>query len=143
MIVYLDTSVILRVLLRQPDPVLSWGRWQEAHSSRLWRTEALRTVDRLRQANELTDQELLALRQNIAIVDAALHIAALNDAVLQRVEEGFPTTVGTLDGIHLATALLIRQQGRVDRFLTHDAQLGRAAAGLGFVVEGSPQMDVH
>lgn len=134
--VYLDTSVILRVLLRQPDSLASWGQWEEAYSSRLWRAEALRTVDRLRLAGEITDEEQLALRQRITRIDEALHVVEVNEAVLRRVEEGFPAVVGTLDGIHLATALLARQSGRIDRFLTHDAQLGRAAAALGFMVEG-------
>lgn len=135
--VYLDTSVILRVILRHPTPIASWGQWKEAYSSRLWRTEALRTVDRLRLASEITDEEQLTLRQRITRVDGTLHVVEVNDAVLLRVEEGFPAVVGTLDGIHLATALLVRQGGHIDRFLTHDVQLGRAAAALGFLVDGT------
>jgi hypothetical protein len=48
MTVYIDISVILRILFRERNPVTVWGKWQKAFSSTLWRVEALRTVDRLR-----------------------------------------------------------------------------------------------
>jgi predicted nucleic acid-binding protein len=48
MTVYVDTSVVVRVLLREPNPVQIWGQWNKAYSSALWRVEALRTADRLR-----------------------------------------------------------------------------------------------
>jgi predicted nucleic acid-binding protein len=53
MTVYVDTSVVLRVLLREPNPVRIWGQWNKAYSSALWRVEALRTVDRLRLTHEI------------------------------------------------------------------------------------------
>jgi predicted nucleic acid-binding protein len=134
--VYLDTSVVLRVLLRQPNPVACWGQWDSACSSRLWRTEAFRALDRLRLTGEIDDAEVVRLRTNIERVDPTLHVVALSDAILLRAEEPFPTVVGTLDGIHLATALVLRRHGPMDRFLTHDQQLGQAARGLGFAVEG-------
>jgi hypothetical protein len=52
MTVYLDTSVVLRVLFREPNPLDMWGKWEKAVSSSLWRVEALRTVDRLRLSND-------------------------------------------------------------------------------------------
>jgi len=47
-IVYLDTSVALRILLRQPEPLKGWGEWEEAYASELLGLEARRTIDRLR-----------------------------------------------------------------------------------------------
>jgi hypothetical protein len=41
MTVYVDTSVVVRVLLREPNPVQIWGQWNKAYSSALWRVEAL------------------------------------------------------------------------------------------------------
>ncbi len=46
MIVYVDSSVVLRVLLYELNPIGIWGQWNKGHSSALWRVEALRTVDR-------------------------------------------------------------------------------------------------
>jgi hypothetical protein len=44
--------------------------------------------------------------------------------------------VGTLDAIHLATALSIRELEKLDSLLTHDFQLGTGAKSLGFDVIG-------
>jgi hypothetical protein len=30
MIVYVDTSVVLRILLHEPNPVAIWGEWSKA-----------------------------------------------------------------------------------------------------------------
>lgn len=136
--VYLDTSVVLRVLLGQPDALPMWGKWEKAYSSRLWRVEALRTIERLRLTGALVDAESGKLRQAVERVHATLHLVAIAEDVLQRTEEGFPVVVGTLDGIHLATALLLRRTVPIRHFLTHDSQLGEAARVLGFDVLGVP-----
>ena len=67
MIVYVDTSVVLRVLLHEPNPVGIWGQWNKAYSSALWRVEALRTVDRLRLTHEISDTEVAELVRDIQI----------------------------------------------------------------------------
>ena len=48
MIVYLDTSVVLRVLFREEGPLETWGTWDEAYSSELLGVEARRVIDRMR-----------------------------------------------------------------------------------------------
>ena len=55
MIVYLDTSVVLRILFGEANPVSVWRKWDKAYSSALWRIEALRTIDRMRLTHEITD----------------------------------------------------------------------------------------
>ena len=55
MIVYLDSSVILRVVLREPDPLAQWNEITEGVTSTITRIEAARTLDRnlvLRTASE-------------------------------------------------------------------------------------------
>ena len=44
--------------------------------------------------------------------------------------------MGTLDAIHLASALAVRDSAGLDRLLTHDAQQAVAARSLGFQVDG-------
>lgn len=136
MIVYLDTSVVLRVLFHEQNPVKVWGKWDKAYSSSLWRVEALRTVDRLRLSGNLSDGEVADLARDIRIVHETLSIHPLSDRILQRASESFPTVVGTLDAIHLATALAIREFDKVDLFLTHDLRLRTAARSLGLEVLG-------
>jgi predicted nucleic acid-binding protein len=136
MTVYIDSSVILRILFREPNPVEVWGKWDSAFSSTLWRVEALRTVDRLRLAGDLSDEDVADLVREIRIVHETLAIYPLSERILQRASESFPTVVGTLDAIHLATALAIREVEPIDLLLTHDGQLATAARSVGFTVIG-------
>src|SRR6266508_55510 len=136
MTVYIDTSVILRVLFREPNPVEVWGKWERAFSSNLWRVEALRTVDRLRLSGDLSDEDVADLVRDIRLVQETLATYPLLEKILQRAGESFPTVVGTLDAIHLATALAIRADEAIDLLLTHDGQLATAARSVGFTVVG-------
>ncbi|OGQ51549.1 MAG: hypothetical protein A2W66_07575 [Deltaproteobacteria bacterium RIFCSPLOWO2_02_56_12] len=136
MTVYVDTSVVLRVLFREPNPIKAWGKWDKGYSSSLWRVEALRTVDRLRLSGNLFDGEVADLTRDIRVVHETLAIHPVSERILQRASESFPTVVGTLDAIHLATALAIREVEKVDFFMTHDLRLSTAARSLGFTVLG-------
>ena len=136
MTVYVDTSVVLRILLREPNPVKIWGQWNKAYSSALWRVEALRTVDRLRLTHEISDSEVAELVREIKITHETFAIHPVTNQIFQRASETFPTVVGTLDAIHLATALSIREIENIDYLLTHDSQLATTARSLGFDVMG-------
>jgi predicted nucleic acid-binding protein len=136
MTVYIDTSVILRILFREPKPVKVWGKWERASSSSLWRVEALRAVDRFRLSGDLSDADVADLVREIRVVHETLAIHPLTERILQRASETFPTVLGTLDAIHMATALAIRQVEPIDLLLTHDGQLATAARSLGFSVIG-------
>ena len=136
MTVYVDTSVVLRILLNEPDPVECWGKWDIGYSSQLWRVEALRVSDRLRTTSSITDMQVVKLRSGIDKVHDALHIVSLSDTILKRAGETFPTIVGTLDAIHLSTAVLLSETVQIDLFLTHDIQLATAAKAMGFTVQG-------
>ena len=49
-----------------------------------------------------------------------------------------PTVIGTLDALHLVTALEVRRTlAPKVVFLTHDEQLARAARASGLVVQGT------
>jgi PIN domain len=137
MIVYVDTSVVLRILLHEPNPLGIWGKWNKAYSSALWR--ALRTIDRLRLTHEISDAEVADLVRDIQITHETFAIHPVTNHVFQRASETFPTVVGTLHALHLATALSIREIENVDLLLTHDSQLGTAARSLGFEVMGINQ----
>lgn len=136
MIVYVDTSVVLRILLREPNPLGTWGKWDKAYASALWRVEALRTIDRLRLTHEINDIEVANLVRDVQLTHQTFAIHPLTERIFQRASETFPTVVGTLDAIHLATALAIREIENLDYLLTHDSQLGTAARSLGFEVLG-------
>lgn len=134
--VYLDTSVVLRRLFNEPGLIPIWGRWERAYTSRIWLTEAKRTVDRLRLEGRITDADVARLREEIGIIHEALYVIPVGEEILCRAGESFPTILGTLDAIHLASALTVHAVPGLDRFLTHDRRLAVAARSMGLIVEG-------
>lgn len=63
-------------------------------------------------------------------------LVALDTPILQRAAEPFPTLLRSLDAIHLATALGLRERSEDLHFATHDAELASAARAVGLPVEG-------
>jgi len=138
MIAYVDASVLLRVALRQPDALPEWRRIQQGVSSALITTESLRTLDRLRLRAKLSDEEIANRRAAILRLIASLELVEIDAVVLDRAAQPMPTELGTLDAIHLATALLWKEMSRVDLVMaTHDGALGLAAKAHGLPVLGS------
>ncbi len=132
---FMDTSVLLRRLLREPAALSPWGPWGTVYCSALLEVEARRTLERRRLEGRLTDPEHVALLEGLGTFLAAAHVAPVTEAILDRAGQAFPTTVGTLDALHLATALEIR--AKVDatfELLTHDAQLVLSARAMGLRV---------
>jgi predicted nucleic acid-binding protein len=139
MIAYVDASVLLRVALRQPDALPEWREIQQGVASALIVTESLRTLDRLRLRAKLSDQEVASRRGTILRLIASLELVELDAVVLDRAAQPMPTELGTLDAIHLATALLWKDMSQVELSMaTHDAALGVAAKAYGLSVVGIP-----
>ena len=137
MIAYVDASVLLRVALRQPDALPEWRRIEQGVSSTLIMTESLRTLDRLRLRAKLPDAEVASRRAKVLELIASLEVVELDAVVLDRAAQPMPTELGTLDAIHLATALLWQEMSRVDLTMaTHDTALGLAARAHGLTVIG-------
>jgi predicted nucleic acid-binding protein len=136
-IVYVDTSVLLRLALGEPDPLTLWATAERAISSELARVEALRTIDRARVSHALPDEFVSARRAGVLRLLDGLELVALDAAVLGRSAEPFPTALGTLDAMHLSTALLARDELPDLVFATHDRALATAARAVGFRVVGS------
>ena len=66
-----------------------------------------------------------------------IDLVLLRPPVLSRAGEPMPVPIGSLDAIHLATALIWRDRvGALDEMATHDAVLGAAAQVFGFEVRG-------
>ncbi len=136
--VYLDSSVVLRRLQREPAPLARWGQWEHAYSSVLLRVEVLRTIDRNRLRGALSDGEASELISQAHAFFDAVEFVALSDGILNRASQSFFTVLGTLDALHLATALRLVDVGSMSlTFLTHDAELALAARSVNFEVEGA------
>lgn len=137
MIAYLDSSVLLRIVLRQRNALKEWGEVKHGIGSALIEVECLRTLDRLKLAEGLEDDEIATRREAIFRVIEALEIIELTHPVLARAAQPLPTALGTLDALHLATALLWREQTGTNPIMaTHDAALATAARASGLRVMG-------
>jgi len=133
---YIDSSVLLRVVLGEPEPLPSWGRIDHALSSELIRLECLRTIDRARVQLPLGDDAVSRQRADVLEAIDSLSLIPLTARVLERAAEPFPTLIGSLDAIHLASALLVREQYDELLFATHDQRLAVAARAMGLSVAG-------
>jgi predicted nucleic acid-binding protein len=139
MIAYVDASVLLRVALRQPNALPEWQQIEQGVSSALIMTESLRTLDRLRLRSNLADVDVARHRATILQVIAALELVEIDAVVLERAAQPMPTELGTLDAIHLATAVLWKEMSQLDLVMaTHDGALGLAAQAHGLAVIGTP-----
>jgi predicted nucleic acid-binding protein len=136
-IAYVDTSVLLRIVLGEPKPLREWRKIDSVLSSELIRVEALRSIDRARVLLQLEDAEIAERRAGVLQLLSGFRLARMDSRVLARAADPFPTLIRTLDAIHLATADLARRATKDLVFATHDRELGTAATALGFRVIGT------
>ena len=138
MIVYLDASVLLRVLLGQPGRLAEWPDVELGVGSALVEVECLRALDRLRLREALTPEELAVRREAVYRLTAEIEVVEPTWPVLRRAGQPFSTPLGTLDAVHLATAFLWRDTRGEDLALaTHDRALALAARASGLTVIGT------
>ena len=137
MTVYVDTSALLRLVLREPGALEELRSYEALVSSELIAVESCRTIDRLRLKGSLTAGEAAARLKTVAEWLEAIDLVLLRPSVLSRASDPLPTPLGTLDALHLATALIWRDRmGLLPVVATHDAALGLAARSYGFDVLG-------
>jgi predicted nucleic acid-binding protein len=133
---YLDSSVLLRVILGESRRLLEWDSIDTAVSSELIRVECLRTIDRARIQLPLDDAAVAQHRADVLEALEAIDLVPIDASILDRAAEPFPTLLGTPDALHLASALAMRSRYDDLLFATHDAALGTAARSMGFTVAG-------
>ena len=138
MIAYLDASVVLRLVLGEPDHLAEWPEVESAVASALTEVESLRTLDRLNRLGSLTAAELSLRRMAVYHLMEAVEVVDVGRPVLRRAAEPFPTPLGTLDAIHMSTALAWRDaRNQALRMATHDHELATAARSMGMEVMGA------
>lgn len=99
--------------------------------------ECLRTIDRLLLRGRLDAPGAAARRASIFDLLQRIALVEITRPILSRASDPFPTPLGTLDAIHLATALSWRDRNQPDLVLaTHDAALAMAARACGLQAVG-------
>jgi len=128
--VYLDTSTVLCVLLRQPKRLAVWAGWERAYASELLHVEACRVIDRLRLEGVLDDHGIADAHEDLVRIESVIANVPLSRSVVERASLPMATVVKSLDALHLASAMLLRERLRITLvFATHDPQQARAARG--------------
>jgi predicted nucleic acid-binding protein len=128
---YLDTSAATKLVLDEPesDDLRAHLGASQLASSQLTITELSRAV--LRRSSGARAQLEQAL--------ATLFLISLSVERLTQAATLPPPTLRSLDAIHLATALSVREE--LDAFVAYDRRLLDAASGLGLPV-ASPGLEL-
>ncbi len=124
--IYVDTSVVLAYLLAET----------RAPSDELW--DAVLVSSRLLEYevwNRLHARKLAVSHGAAArAVLQRMAVLELTPTVLQRALAPFPVPVRTLDALHLASAIYLRDQGQAISLATYDSRMHEAAQALGIPV---------
>ena len=142
--VYVDASVLLRVVLDEPHQLAEWEVLEYPVTSVLAEVEGLRTIDRAaRKATHPRRKPLDESAANAArvklhqVLEMFARIELQPDMLAQAGRLAGP--LGTLDAMHLATALVWQDRTGVAAVMaTHDPELGAAATRHGLHVIGPP-----
>jgi uncharacterized protein len=123
--IYLDTSALGRVLLGEPDApavIRALREFDQHLASRLLRVELCRLAVR-EGLLEHADQLL-----------SAVALLPLEEPVLDAAETVQPSSVASLDAIHLVTALRLADEELIDGVMTYDTSLADGARAHGLTV---------
>jgi predicted nucleic acid-binding protein len=136
-IAYVDSSVLLRLILREPNSLDDLQSYETLVSSELLAVECPRTIDRLRLQGSLSLEEAVLRQSAVREWLEAVDLVLLQRPVLARASESFPTPLGTLDALHLSTALVWRDRMQKELVMaTHDDGLAIATRASGIAVVG-------
>ena len=87
------------------------------------------------------DEEVAEKTAKLHEIMPRFTVVAMDEEILELASRPLPTSLATLDAIHLASALASRAaQPPAERpllFATHDSQLARAARAMNFEVIGA------
>lgn len=137
MIAYIDTSALLRIVLRESGALDDLRSYDGLVSSELIAVESARTIDRLRLQGSLTAEEAAARLRALNDWLEAIDLVLVRPPMLSRASEPMPMPLGTLDAMHLATALIWRDRvGALPAMATRASALGMAARAFGLDVLG-------
>ncbi len=129
---YLDSSAIVKLIIREPETaelVASLRRSPEVVSSSLAWTEVLRTAKRAGLRGGRAAQVL-----------AGLALVPIDDGILRAAAELGPSTLRTLDAIHLATALSLLPD--IDELVTYDRRLAEASIQAGLLATSPGAVEI-
>ena len=123
---YADSSVYLRILVGHPGAAGS-APGEAMCTSAITRTEGRRMLYRLHSKSKLDDASLDEKLRELDALLAGVAVIPCDDAVLERASHPMRSPIGSLDAIHLASALAVG----ASRLMTHNVELAIAARAAG------------
>ena len=133
MVAYLDSSVVLRHILRGESSIRRALAFPRVVSSELLEIECRRVLHRYRMSGDLTDEGVATASDRLETVLSGIDLFEMTAAVKKRAMEPFPVVIGTLDALHIATALLLSQTAGTASVFSHDAQMNVCARTVGLL----------
>jgi len=126
-ILYLDSSAIVKLVASEQESVALHELLRSggpAVACALAKVEIHRVVNRLEPSPDL--------QQRVTDVLSRIALIKVDDAILAQAAQLEPAKLRSLDAIHLATALSVRQH--LEAFVVYDRKLAEAAVQLGLAV---------
>lgn len=141
MTVYAETSAVLRWLFAEEGGEalrIELAAAEKVTASRLTLIETRRVVRRAEREGRITAAQAADILAVFAQAASTWAILEISEEIARRAEDGFPNEpVRTLDAIHLASTLFLRQSFPDLAVVSVDERLRANAALLGF------QVDLH
>lgn len=134
---YVDSSVILRRFLEEANALQSLDNVTWGITSQITKLECMRTLDRLHIRSLIDSKEFAYIRSRCLHLMTKMEIVQITDHLLAFAEASFSVPIGSLDSLHLSSAILWKKKnGEPITFMTHDKELALAATSQGFMVKG-------
>jgi predicted nucleic acid-binding protein len=134
--VYAETSAVLRWLFSEADGEElrhALASADKVVSSRLTLIETRRVVRRAEREGRINAAQSADILAVFAQAASTWAVVEITEEIARRAEEAFPSEpVRTLDAVHLASALFLRQSFPDLVILSSDERLSTNAALLGF-----------
>ena len=130
---YVDSSVILRNLLGVHPMFSDLNRFGKVGSSELLVIECHRVLDRYRLENILDDDRIADAKNRLQRIIEGMYLIEMSGAVKDMAKGAFPTIIGTLDAIHISSAVLWMRSENMKNLsiASHDRQMNLCATALG------------
>ena len=125
-VAYLDSSAFVKLVVREPESsalTRSLARWPERASAALLRTEAVRALRH--SGNDGYVARARSLMRSV-------HLVQVEEVLLDRAADLAPTTLRSLDAVHLASAMSLGPD--LGTVFAYDLRLVQAAEALGLQV---------
>ena len=134
--IYVDSSAVLRHILNDDPALREVAATDMVGSSDLLFIECQRVLQRERMEARLDDQQYSESLVLLEVILDSLYLIELGPTVKRRAAGPFPTIIGTLDALHLASAILWEETEPDSDFsiLTYDKQLALCARASGIRV---------